>query len=118
MRGLSPARHRGKPGSQLLVGGKCRDTVIIEQQPEDLPGVALQRCQSSIEKKPARNAIVPITAIEKPIAHWILLMLGRKFRKSTVQQAEQHAGAIGRTTYLVRHAQATPSSGRATARGR
>src|SRR3546814_9045670 len=94
MRGLSPARHRGKPGSQLLVGGKCRDTVIIEQQPEDLPGVALQRCQSSIEKKPARNALVPITAIEKPIARWVLLLLGRKFRQRTVQQVGQQDGAI------------------------
>src|SRR3546814_2062843 len=110
MRGLSPARHRGKPGSQLLVGGKCRDTVIIEQQPGDLPGVALQRCQSSIEKKPARNALVPITAIKKPIARWFLLLPGRRFRQRTVQQVEQQDGAIVRTRSIDRKSKRLNSS--------
>ena len=68
MGGLACAGHRRQPAAQLLIGGKCRDAIVVEHQSEHLPGVALQRCQAAVEEQPPRHALVPIATEQEGVA--------------------------------------------------
>ena len=52
----------------MLIRRKRRDAILVEHHPEDLPGIAFQRRQASVEEQPSRHALVPIAAEQETIA--------------------------------------------------
>ncbi|KAJ12879.1 hypothetical protein M002_01335 [Pseudomonas aeruginosa ID4365] len=89
VRGLRATGHGRQPGPELLIGGECGETIVVEQQAKHLPGVALQWCEPSIQKQCAGHALVTVAAVEEPIrgdGGGRGLLLGRKGLQGAVEQ--------------------------------
>ncbi|MCY1365608.1 hypothetical protein D9M69_524620 [compost metagenome] len=86
VRRLLRAGRRGQVGTQLIVGGKRRHAIGVEHEPDDLPGIALQRGQPRVEKQRPGHAFMAIAAVEESIAGGRVLPVGRQVPQGVVEQ--------------------------------
>src|SRR3546814_12451997 len=82
--------HGRQIGAELVVGRKGGHAVVVELQAEHLPGIALQRRQAPVEEQRARDALVPVAAVEKAV-----LARRRALRRFLRLKVPQRLVAIG-----------------------
>lgn len=65
-----PVSHRRQceVRAELIVGGKYSHPIDVEQEPDDLPGIAFQWSQAPVKKQRAGYAFMAIAAVEEAIA--------------------------------------------------
>ena len=125
MGGLSRAGHGRQPWAQLLIGRERRDAVVVEHQPEHLPGVALQRCQAAVDEQPPRHALVPIATEWEGVAgrrrrgHCTMGagardLGGREVLQRSVEQVGECDGALTRGSWAVSSTAMAQSNPRST----
>ena len=68
MRSRSCAGASTPARAQLLMGGKCGHPVLVEHQPEHLPGIAFQRRQATVEEQSPGTVSCRLPLKRKPSA--------------------------------------------------